>query len=286
MHRAPHPLLQLLAYAGLAVGAVIMLLPLAWMVSAAFKPLAEVIQVPPTWIPRTFTLQSFIEVFGQFPFARYLLNSFIVAVCVVISVLLTSSMAGYALARFNFPGRDLLFILILASLMVPFQTRMIPLYQLVTWVDWEILGIVRIRLQDTLLGVMFPWLVDAFGIFLLRQYIRSVPSDIIDAARIDGASEFRIYWQIILPLCRPALAALGIFTLVLNWEEFLWPLIVTSGHAARTLPVGLQSFAEQYAVNTHWQMAGATIAILPLVIAFLLLQRQFIRGIAMTGLKG
>ncbi|WP_448593945.1 carbohydrate ABC transporter permease [Thermoflexus hugenholtzii] len=260
----------------LLAGSVVMLLPLAWMTSSAFKPLHEVMRIPPTWIPEEPTLENFRAVFAQFPFGRYFLNSLITSSLVTLSVLITSAMAGYALARFQFPGRDVLFIMILASLMIPFQTRMIPIYQLA----------ITLHLQDTLLGVMFPWLVDAFGIFLMRQFMLTIPSDLIDAARIDGASEWRIFWAIMLPLVRPALAALAIFTFLGAWEEFLWPLIITSSDASRTIPVGLQFFSEQYGTNIHWQMAGALIAALPMLVVFFLLQRQIIEGIALTGMKG
>lgn len=268
--------LQWLTYIVLLAGAVWTLLPLAWMVSASLKPLSEVMRIPPTWIPLQPTLDNFRQVFVQFPFGRYLLNSVIVAAVVVASVLLTSSLAGYSLAKFNVPGRTFIFFLILSSLMVPFQTRMIPLYRMA----------VAFRLIDTRLGVMFPWLIDAFGIFLMRQFIATIPTELIEAARIDGASEPFIFVRIILPLTKQALSALAIFTLTANWEEFLWPLIVSTSEASRTLPVGLQSFAEQYGTNIHWQMAGSVVAVAPLIIAFLVLQRQFVEGIAMTGLKG
>ena len=269
----PH---RLLVYALLGLGGVVMLLPLIWMTSAAFKPLPEVMRVPPTWIPEQPTLANFRAVFAQFPFPRYILNSLVVAAVVVLSTLVTSSMAGYALAKFDFPGRSVLFVAILASLMVPFQVRMIPLYQMVIRVGW----------QDTLQGVMFPWLVDAFGIFLMRQFIKVIPGELLDAARMDGASEWRIFWQIVLPLTKPALAALAIFTFLGNWEEFLWPLIVSSSDGSRTLPVGLQTFAEQYGTNTNYQMAGALIATLPVLALFFLLQKQFVEGIALSGMKG
>jgi multiple sugar transport system permease protein len=267
---------RLLAYALLITGSLIMILPLVWMTSAAFKPLHEVMQIPPTWIPQEPTLANFEAVFSQFPFARYILNSVIVVTVVVLSVLLTSSMAGYALAKYQFPGRYVLFIIILSGLMVPFQTRMIPIYQMMVTAGWI----------DTLQAVMFPWLISSFGIFMMRQFILTIPDDLIEAARIDGATELRIFWHVVLPLIKPALAALTILTFLANWDEFLWPLIVSNSAAARTLPVGLQAFAEQYGLNIHWQMAGALIATLPVLILFFLLQRQFVQGIAMTGMKG
>jgi multiple sugar transport system permease protein len=269
------PGIKVAAYVLLTLGAIPMLVPFVWMVSSAFKPLPEVMRIPPTWIPVHPTGANFVVLFSQLPFGRYFLNSVLVAALVVAGVLVVSAMAGYAFSKFRFPGQDLLFIVMLASLMVPFQVRMIPLYLLS----------IRLHLTDTLLGVAFPWLFDAFGIFMMRQFIQTIPTDLIEAARIDGAGEIRIFWTIVLPLIRPALAALGIFTLVGNWEEFLWPLIVTSSDSSRTIPVGLQRFSEQYMSNIHWQMAGATVAVAPLIIAFFFFQKQFIQGIALTGLR-
>ncbi len=268
--------LRILAYAFLILGAIVTLLPLIWMVSASFKPLSEIMMIPPTLIPRAPTLDNYKQVFRQFPFGRYFLNSVIVSVVVVACVLLTSSLAGYSLAKFDLPGSNFIFYMFLSSLMVPFQTRMIPLYRMMVSFKWI----------DTLRGVMFPWLIDAFGIFLMRQFISTIPNDLIEAARIDGASEPYIFGKIILPLSKQGLSALAIFTLTANWEEFLWPLIVSTSDASRTLPVGLQSFAEQYGTNLHWQMAGSVVAVAPMIVIFLILQRQFIEGIAMTGLKG
>lgn len=265
-----------MVYGILILGSALMLLPFIWMVSAAFKPLDEVIRVPPTWLPERPTLDNFTQGFGQFPFWRYFFNSLVVSGIVVLGVLFTSTTAGYAFAKFSFPGRDFLFILFLASLMVPFQVRMIPLFLLTD----------RLGLVDTLAGVAYPWLFDAFGVFLMRQFIRTIPDELIEAARIDGASEPRIFFTVILPLVRPAVAALAIFTFVASWEEFLWPLIVSNSDRSRTLPVGLQVFNEQYGANIHWQMAVALVASLPMIFLFLFFQRQFIRGITLTGLKG
>jgi multiple sugar transport system permease protein len=264
-----------LLYLALLAGLVPVLLPFVWMTLTSIKPLPEVIRVPPQLLPAQPTLQAYVDIFQQFPFGRYLLNSVLVAAMVVSGVLLVSTLGGYAFAKFRFPGRDVLFMVMLASLMVPFQVRMIPLY----------LMSIRLGLINTLPGVAFPWLFDAFGIFLMRQFMLTLPSELMEAARIDGASEPAIFLRIVVPLVRPALAALGIFTLVVNWEEFLWPLIVTNTDAVRTLPVGLQAFSNQYMSNIHWQMAGAVVAAAPLLIAFLLFQRQFIQGIALTGLK-
>lgn len=263
-------------YLFLIMGSLVMLLPLVWMVSAAFKPLYEVMRIPPTWIPLEPTLDNFRAVFTQFPFPKYFLNSVIVVVVVTLSTVFTSLLAGFALAKYNFPGRGFIFILILSSLMVPFQVRMIPLYKMIVQFQWG----------DTLQAVIFPWLINAFGIFLMRQFMLSIPDELLDAARIDGASELRIFWQIAVPLTKPAISSLSIFIFFGNWEQFLWPLIVSSSSASRTIPVGLQAFSEQYSSHTHWQMAGALIATLPVIILFFILQKQFIQGITLTGMKG
>jgi multiple sugar transport system permease protein len=266
----------ILSYLVLGLGSAVMLLPFLWMISASFKPLSEVIQVPPTWIPQHPTLGNYAEVFRQMPFARFFLNSVIVAVFTVISVLLTSALAGYAFAKFHFPGKGVLFLFVLSTLMIPFQVRMIPLY--VMMFDW--------KLVDSYAGLILPGLVDAFGIFLMRQFVLSIPTDLIDAARIDGASEPDIFVRIILPLSQPALSALAIFTLIGNWESFLWPLVVTNSESLYTLPIGLAQFSGRFLQRTELQMAASTLAILPMALAFFLLQRRFVEGITLTGLKG
>lgn len=270
-------LAQLPLYVVLIIGAMIMLLPFVWMLSASSKSLSEVLQIPPTFIPKSLTLKNYQEVFTQQPlFGRFFINSVIVAAVTVVSVLVTSALAGYAFAKFQFPGKNLLFVLFLSSMMIPFQVRMVPLYVMVS--DW--------KLTDSYAGLILPGLVEAFGIFLMRQFIASIPNDLIDAARIDGASEPRIVLQILLPLLRPALSALAIFTLIGNWEAFLWPLLVTNTEAMRTLPIGLALFAGRYVERFDLEMAAATIAIAPMVLVFFILQRRFIEGITLTGIKG
>lgn len=264
-----------LIYALLLLGSWLMLLPLLWMVSASFKTLYEVMQVPPVWIPKKFILDNYRQVLLQFPMIRYLFNTLFVSVIVVLSVLLTSAMAGYALTKMRFRWAQAVLVLFLSSLMIPFQVRMIPLYKMTA----------DLKLLDTFTGVVLPWLVDAFGIFLMRQFMLTVPDEYIDAARIDGASEWQIFWRIILPQVRVALASLAIFTFTHMWEEYLWPLLVATSDRTRTLPVGLQYFSEQYGTNIHYQMAAATLGVAPMLIAFLLLQRQFVRGVTLTGLR-
>ncbi len=265
-----------LLYIGLTIGAIVMLLPLFWMFSAAVKPLSEILQVPPTWIPKAPTLKNFQTVFEQMPFGRYMANSLLVACVTILSVLLTSALGGYALSKFQFPGRDFIFLAILSTIMIPFQMRMIPLYVMVY----------QMGLVNTYTGLILPGAVDAFGIFMMRQYIQSIPNELIDAARIDGSSEPGIFWRIVLPLCGPALSALAIFTFAWSWESFIWPLTVTNTDNMLTLPIGLSKFSGRYLTRYDLTMAAASITIAPVLVFFLFMQRRFIEGIALTGLKG
>ena len=264
-----------LRYAVLVAGAVIMLAPLIWMVFAGFKTLPEILKVPPTILPKGWAFDNFMSVLRDTPFVRYFFNSVLVAAITVGSVLVTSSMAGYAFAKFNFPGKNILFVLVLATLMIPFQVRVIPLYVLASDLD----------LLDSYVGLVLPGLVDAFGIFLMRQFMQSIPSDLIDAARVDGASEPKIFVKIVLPLAKPALSALAIFTLVASWESFLWPLLVVSSPDKFTLPLGLAQFSGRFITRVDLQMAASTLTVLPLLIVFLLMQRRFIEGMATSGMK-
>jgi multiple sugar transport system permease protein len=259
----------------LIAGAVAMVAPLIWMLLASFKTLPEILAFPPTLLPDQIRVDNYRAVFDTADFVKYFLNSVIVAVISVGSVLLTSSLAGYAFAKFSFPGRDVLFIGVLATLMIPFQVRVIPLYVLAS----------ELQLLNTYAGLVMPTLVDAFGVFLMRQYMLSIPSELIESARSDGAGEIRIFFSIVLPLCKPALSALTIFTLVLSWESFLWPLLVSSTPDMYTLPLGLAQFAGRYVDRTDLQMAAATMTVLPLLIVFLFMQKRFIEGMATTGMK-
>lgn len=262
-------------YVALSAGAVIMMAPLVWMVLASSKTLPEILKVPPTLLPEAIRLDNYRTVLADTQFVRYFLNSVLVASITIVSVLITSSMAGYAFAKFEFPGRNVIFALVLATLMIPFQVRVIPLYVLAH----------DLHLLDSYAGLVLPGLVDAFGIFLMRQYLQSIPSELLDAARVDGASEVTIFVKIVLPLARPALSALAIFTLVASWESFLWPLLVISSPDKFTLPLGLAQFAGRYVTRVDLQMAASTLTILPLLIVFLFMQRRFIEGMATAGMK-
>lgn len=264
-----------LTYLALTLGAVVMLAPLIWMVLASFKSLPEILTYPPTVLPRSFGTANYETVITQGNYPRYFLNSVIVALVSVSAILVTSSLAGYAFAKFRFPGRNVLFVLVLATLMIPFQVRVIPLYVLAS----------DLGLLNSYAGLVLPSLVDAFGIFLMRQFIQSIPNDLMDAARADGASEIRIFVSVVLPLVKPALSALAIFTLITSWESFLWPLLVASSTDLYTLPLGLSQFAGRFLTRVDLQMAASTLTVLPLLIVFLVMQRRFIEGIATTGGK-
>ncbi len=254
-----------------------MLLPLVWMLSASLMPLSEVIKVPPVWFaPQKYTLENFLEVWFEVGFWRFALNSTFIALTITGMQLLTSTMAGFAFARYEFPGRTTIFIVILSTLMIPFQVIMIPLFIMMA----------KMGMVNTYAGLVIPTLVTPFGIFLMRQFMLGVPKSLLEAARIDGAPEPYIYARIMLPLSKPAIAALTIFTFLAAWDDFLWPLIILNSKAKWTLPIAMSRFTEQYISQTHLQMAGAAVMFLPVLIVFLLMQRNFIEGVAMTGLKG
>jgi multiple sugar transport system permease protein len=264
-----------LVYIPLAIGAVGILLPFIWMVATSLKTEGQIFSNPAQLLPSQPTVQAYIDVWRRIPFGRFFINSVIFAGSVTIVSLFLDSMAAYAFARLRFKGRDILFWMVLATLMVPFQITLIPLFLTVFHLGW----------LDTYQGLIVPRATNAFGIFLLRQFFMTLPPELDDAARVDGAGEFRIYWQIILPLSLPALATLAVFHFMYNWNDFLWPLIITSSPEMRTLPAGLTLFMGNYVIEHSILMAGATISLLPLAIAFVFLQRYFVRGVAMTGLK-
>jgi multiple sugar transport system permease protein len=257
------------------IGAGLVLLPFIWMVATSFKTEGQIFSNPGQLLPSHPTVQPYIDVWRRIPFGRFFINSVIFAGSVTVVSLFLDSMAAYAFARLRFRGRDILFWVVLVTLMVPFQITLIPLFLTVFHLGW----------LDTYQGLIVPRATNAFGIFLLRQFFLTLPPELDDAARIDGAGEFRIYWQIILPLSLPALATLAVFHFMYNWNDFLWPLVITSSPEMRTLPAGLTLFMGNYVIEHSILMAGATITLLPLAIAFALLQRFFVRGVAMTGLR-
>jgi multiple sugar transport system permease protein len=264
-----------LLYLVLVVAALAMIFPFIWMVLTSLKPEADVVSYPPKLWPDQWSLHSYSDIWSRIPFGRFFLNSVIFAGGVTIISLTLDSLTAYALARLRFPGRDLIFLLILTLLMVPFQVTLIPLFNLIFQLGW----------LNTFQGLIVPRATNAFGIFMLRQFFITVPVDLDEAARIDGAGEFGIYWRIILPLSKSALATLAVFHFMYNWNDFLWPLIISTSTDMETLPAGLALFMGQHVVEYSLLMAGATLALAPLVIAFLFAQRYFVQGITLGAVK-
>jgi multiple sugar transport system permease protein len=260
----------------LIAGLVAMVGPFVWMALSSLKPEPEVRRVPPTWWPEAPTLDNFRELFDRLDFPSYFLNSVIVAVAVTVGNVLFSSSLGYALAKLNFPGRRGLFALVLGTLMVPGMVTFVPLFVVVS----------KLGLVNTYAGLILPFLAQAFGVFLMRQFMLSIPDELLEAARVDGANEFRIFWQVVLPLCRPALATLGILTFLGSWNNFLWPLVAATTEDRYTLPVALALYSVgQNRTQYGLLMAGSVVVVVPVLIVFVVLQRHFVRGIATTGLK-
>ena len=262
------------AYVLLVVGSVVMFFPFVWMLFSAFKPLREIFQL--TLLPHTWTWANFRQVLFHTEFPRWFLNSLIVAGISTVSVLFFCSLVGYTLTRLRFPGRSVLFVIILSTLMVPTEMLVIPWYVMSTQYHWV----------NTYWGLAFPGLIPAFGVFLMRQFFQTLPRDLFDAARVDGMNEFGLFWYIGLPLVRPALAALGIFAFIGNWNAFLWPLIIAKSPAMRTVPVGMALFSGEASTQWNLIMAASALAIVPVLLVFFIFQRQIIEGVVLTGVKG
>jgi multiple sugar transport system permease protein len=273
--RRSRPSAWILLLVAVAVSCLV-LLPIAIIVATAFKPVGEVNAYPPTLLPHAWTLQNFVVIFQDLPFARLILNSFVFAGGVTVCALTFDSLAAYALARVDFTGNRLLLVAIVASLMIPFQATLVPIYQLVGGLGWV----------NSFAALIVPRAADAFGIFFLRQFFLSLPRDLDNAARIDGASEWRIYRSIVLPNAVPALLTLGVFTFVNNWNDLLWPLVFTNQPEMATITSGLTLLTGPSGIIPYGVlMAGSVIALLPLAVLFLIVQRRFVTSVASTGLK-
>ncbi|WP_224702350.1 carbohydrate ABC transporter permease [Devosia aquimaris] len=273
----PHPALTALLYGLLTIGAVIALLPFAWVLFGAFKTQAEIMSAPGAWLPRSFAnLDNFVTLFSERRFGRYMINSLIVSAATVITNVLFATMAGYALAKLEFPGQKMVFGCVLAAMMVPYIALFVPQFFIV----------VQMGLVNTLTAVVLPMAVMPIGVFIMRQFANSVPDELLEAARLDGAGEFAIFFKIFLPLVGPAIATVAIITFLNSWNYFLWPLIVAQNQDTYTLPVGL-AVASQAAKSTDYGLllAGAIVVLLPVLILFLFLQKYFVQGIAGTGIK-
>ncbi|NEC49532.1 carbohydrate ABC transporter permease [Actinospica acidiphila] len=268
-----------LLYTVASLGLLVMSAPFLWMALSAFKTRRDLTASPPVWLPSEWTLSNFGALLDQLDMPRYFLNSLIVAVLVTLCNLLFCSMLGYALAKLEFTGRSKVFGVVLAALMVPGNLLILPLYVLMT----------KLGLIDTYAGLVLPFAAGAFGVFLMRQFMQSIPDELLEAARIDGAGEWYIFWRIVLPLVKPALATLTIFTFLGSWNNFVWPLIATNDPDKYTLPVALATFANDpnrtVGGGNGMLMAGSLLVVLPVLLVFVVLQRHFTQGIATAGLK-
>ena len=263
-------------YLLLIIGLILLVGPFIWMILGSFKTTGELRQVPPTWWPENPTVANYQDLFSRQNFLGYFVNSSVVAFFITAGNVVFCSMLGYALAKLEFPGKRILFLVVLGTLMVPATVTFMPLFVLVA----------NLNLVNTHAGMILPFMVGAFGVFLLRQFIGGIPDELLDAARVDGAGEHYIFWRIVMPLCGPAIATLIILTFLSSWNSFLWPLVVATSQDMFTLPVAVAFLATgQQETNVALLMAGSVVVILPVVIVFILLQRHFTQGIAMTGIK-
>ncbi|MEW6045965.1 MAG: carbohydrate ABC transporter permease [Bacillota bacterium] len=263
-------------YLLLSAGGLTMLVPFAWLILSSIKPLPEVMRYPPTFIPEQPTLDNFRQVFKTVPFGRYYLNSVIVSVPTTLVTVLTCTMAGFGFAKYRFAGRSVLFWVILSTMMIPYPATIVPLYVMAH----------RAGLVDSYAGLIVVHLSSAFGIFMMRQFLSTLPDEMMDAARIDGASEARILVQIVLPHAKPAMAALSLFTFTGYWNAYIWPLIVVNSERLKTLPIAIPEFSGQYFSFQNLINAASLMAIAPVLLIFLLAQRYMVEGIAFTGSKG
>jgi len=263
-------------YAVVVLGAFTMVLPFLWMVSTSLKSGAEVLAIPPTWIPHPVRWVNYVHTWNFLPFGRLFTNSLKISGLHVFGALLSSSLAAYGFARFRFPGRDFIFLLMLGTMMIPMAVTLVPVFILYRMLNWV----------NTHLPLIIPGFFGTpFGIFLLRQFFLTIPNEIEDAAKIDGANPFVIYWKIMLPLIKPALATLGVFTFMWSWNDFLGPIVYISSLNKTTVTAGLSFFLSMYEAQYSYLMAGSTLSIIPMLLVYFFAQRYFVAGITLTGLK-
>jgi len=267
---------RVLLHALLVLGAALALVPMVWMVSASLMPSGEASSFPPHFFPSRPTLEHYTDLFTRLNLGRYLLNSGFVALVVTSASLIINAMAGYAFAKLRFRGRDRLFRVLSTGLVLPVQVAMLPLFLLLK----------NMGLINTYWGVIIPGLASIFGIFLVRQYALAIPDEMLDAARVDGASEFRIFWSIVVPGIMPILATLSIWTFLATWNDFMWPLIVLSDASHYTLPVALANLSGEHVQDTELMMAGSVLTVIPVMLVFLFLQRYYIQGVMAGSVKG
>jgi multiple sugar transport system permease protein len=251
------------------------LIPFIWMILTSLKDMSEIFVYPPKWLPKKFNFDNYLNAFQAAPFGRYYFNSLFVAVTVTIGQLITCSMAAFAFARLRFRGRDLLFFIFLGTMMIPYNVTMIPSFMMLYWLGWV----------DTYQALIVPGLASAFGTFLLRQFFLTIPKELEEAAYIDGATKFQVLKRVIIPLSKPALATLAIFTFMGVFNDFIWALIVLNSEELRTVQLGLSIFRDRYLTQWDLLMAGSVTAVLPILIVFFFAQKYFIQGITLSGIK-
>jgi multiple sugar transport system permease protein len=258
----------------LTLGGILVILPFVWMIFSAFKTEGEVMQIPPTLFPKTFTFDNLRNLFDNLNFAVYLRNTLTVVLFSFLGLFL-NAMAGFGFAKYKFKGKDKLFYLVLATMMIPGQVTMIPVYLLLNYM----------HLTNTMIGIVLPGLVGAFGIFLFRQFMSTIPDELLEATRLDGASEWRTFLQIVIPISKPILAVQAILTFIAGWNSFLWPLIIANDEKLYTLSVGLSLLKGQYAGNYALQMAGSAFMVVPIIIIFIFFQKHIIENYSISGMK-
>lgn len=275
--RRAFPLQTIITILILGFGALLMIAPFLWIINAAFGKTSEIYTLPPKWLPLNPSLENFVSVFQQVPYGQFMLNSLKLAVIVTLGQLVTCSMAAYAFARLHFPGKNILFLLLISALMIPGQVTLVPLFILMR----------QLGFYNTHMALILPALINPFGVFLLRQFFMTIPSELEDAARVDGASVFTIYWRIIMPLAGPVLTTLAILTFVSMWNSYFFPLVMLNKPELQVLTVGLTLLQGQYGAGALGPVAAAlAMAIVPVLVIFLLLQKYIIQSIVSTGIKG
>lgn len=267
--------LSCLVYILLFTASLAMLFPFIWMMLSSFKTQAEIVAFPPTFFPENFTFTNFTDVWSKVNFKRFFVNSVFVLVVKTVVILYTSVVAGYVFAKLDFKGRNVIFLIVLSTMMIPYPVTILSLYQLMFWFDWI----------DSYHALIWTAAFNTFGIYVMRQFMLGIPTELIEAARIDGAGEFHILHRMIVPLVRPALSALAIFICLYVWNDFLWPFLVLNSDSKYTIPVGLALFKGRYYTDYAKQLAGAAITVLPMLVVYFVLQKQFVKGVVFSGMK-
>lgn len=259
----------------LMFGAIVTIFPLVWMFVSSFKPMKEIIKMPPDFFPKEPTLGNFVTLFNTLPFLRFLLNSLLVTVISTVILVFVCALTGFVFAKFNFMGKKPLYTLILMTMMIVDEVLVLPLYMMIT----------EVHLNNSYTALILPFLATGFGVFLMRQFITSIPSELIEAATIDGAGYFKIFIQIIIPLIKPALSSLTIFNFIWMWNMLMWPVVVVDSENMMTLQIAMSRFTSMYMTRYDLSMAAAAISTIPVLVIYIVLQKNFVKGIALTGLK-